>query len=88
MHRVVLVIMLLLAACWVPGAGARRQRGYDRATPIVAALERFRAERGAYPDSLQKLVPAYLAATALETPQAPMESYPFTYAADSAGYVL
>ena len=88
MRQLTLLIALALTACWSRGSGTRRQHGYDRAVPIIAALERFHAERGAYPDSLQVLVPDYTPAAALEIPAAPRETYPWRYAADTSGYVL
>ena len=88
MYRLTVLFALALMACWSPGSAARRQHGYDRATPIIAALERFHAKHGAYPDSLPELVPDYLPAPALAIPTASRETYPWRYVADTSGYTL
>ena len=88
MLRLTVLIMLALMTCWSRGSGTRRQHGYDRATPIIAALERFHAEHGTYPDSLPELVPNYLAPAAIAVPTAPKEAAPWRYVAETGGYTL
>ena len=54
-------VVVCLAGCWTtPGKGAKATAGYCAAAPVIAALERFHAERGDYPASLGELVPRYL----------------------------
>lgn len=79
---------LILAACPAPGEGPKAERGYERARPVIQALAAYRAERGAYPDSLAQLVPGFLDAGALATPDAPQERYPLEYARQDTSYVL
>ncbi len=45
-----------------PGVGDKTERGYALSEPVIAALEQFKAETGAYPASLDELVPNYLPA--------------------------
>jgi hypothetical protein len=77
-----------LAACEPPGKGPKAERGYRRAEPVIAALERYRQARGAYPDSLPMLVPALLPDSALRIPQREQERYPFEYHRTPEGYEL
>ena len=77
--------LLLLAACTPPGKGPRAERGYRAAEPVIQALERYRTERGAYPDSLPQLVPAFLASAALAEPNA---GHPLRYERTADGYAL
>ena len=58
--------LLYISTCGTPsGRGVRAESWYERTEPVITALDRYHAERGAYPDSLQELVPRYLTATAL-----------------------
>jgi hypothetical protein len=58
--------LLYLSMCSPPsGSGAEAESWYERTAPVISALDRYHAERGAYPESLQELVPRYLTATAL-----------------------
>ena len=66
-----------------PGQGARAQRGYQAAAPIIAALERYHQAHGQYPATLDALVPAELPAVPAE-----VNSYPITYHAADDGYTL
>lgn len=43
-----------------PGVGPQAERGYQACAPVIAALDRYQAENGAYPEALTDLVPAYL----------------------------
>jgi hypothetical protein len=50
-----------LAGCGTPpGKGRKAAVGYRAAAPVIAALEKFHADRGQYPESLGELVPTYL----------------------------
>src|SRR3954470_14831973 len=44
---------IAFAACDPPGKGPKAERGYRRSAPVIAALDRYRAEHGQYPDSLR-----------------------------------
>jgi hypothetical protein len=55
-----LALVLLSLGCPRPGEGRKAEAGYRRAAPIIAALERYRSERGSYPDSLASLPPEWL----------------------------
>lgn len=70
----------LLAACSAyqidQSLTLQRQLEVDRAgLPVLAALERFRLDRGRYPGGLEELVPAYLPAAASD----PLTGKPFLY---------
>jgi hypothetical protein len=80
--------VLLLAACPAPGEGPKAQRGEARAAPVIEALTAYRAERGAYPDSLRLLVPRFLPDSALRVPDRVQERYPLEYERTADGYVL
>ncbi len=65
---------------------ATRRAGLEaaatRAKPLVAAIERYKADEGHAPENLQELVPRYIA----RVPQTGMVSYPnFRYTRDSWG---
>ena len=89
MSRAAAVLSLvLLAACPAPGEGPKAQRGEARAEPVIRALAAYRAARGAYPDSLSMLLPAFLADSALRVPDRAQERYPLEYERTASGYVL
>ena len=89
MQRWVLATALLwTAACPAPGEGVKAERGYRRAEPIIAALDRFHADSGHYPATLAALVPMFLSDSALATPSRAQERYPWTYKLDGATYTL
>lgn len=52
----------LLAACatWKPGEDPNGIEARDNARPVLAALVKYRKDRGEYPSSLHELVPHYL----------------------------
>jgi hypothetical protein len=58
--KFVAVFGMGVATFWLLSADARQ--GHERAQPVIAALDRFKADRGAYPERLENLVPAYLPA--------------------------
>jgi hypothetical protein len=43
-----------------PGVGEKAERGYAASEPVIAALEAFRTDHGAYPELMVYLVPNYL----------------------------
>ena len=61
-----LALVLPLAACALvgcaetPGKGPIAEAGFRSAAPVLAAIDRFREDRGHYPSSLRQLVPQYL----------------------------
>ncbi len=55
-----------------------------QATRIALALERFNKEKGAYPESLAELLPAYIE----ELPQDPISCQPFGYQRKDPAYLL
>jgi len=52
--------LTILATDEPPGVGERAEKGYTASKPVIAALERFRADHGAYPERVVELVPEYL----------------------------
>ncbi|HET7230166.1 MAG TPA: hypothetical protein VFJ16_09200 [Longimicrobium sp.] len=88
-------VLAVLGVCFAlggcgdpPGKGPKAERGYERSAPVVAALERYRAERGQYPDSLGALVPRHLPESALRVPERRQERYPLEYHRTAAGFEL
>lgn len=65
-----------------PGVGPKAEQGYRDCAPVIDALGRFQAEHGAYPETLEELVPAFLP----ELPQSPGLEY--AYRAQTPGYQL
>jgi len=59
-------VILFVSACSLlqndpaPGVGEKAEAGYAACEPILAALERYKFERGEYPESLTALTPDYL----------------------------
>jgi hypothetical protein len=45
-----------------PGVGPKADQGYQVCAPVIAALEHYHAQSGAYPESLKELVPNFLTA--------------------------
>jgi len=60
------------------------EAGYHRAAPIIAALDRYQRERGAYPNSLASLPAQWLPAQEKDSPTGP----PLRYARSGAHYEL
>jgi hypothetical protein len=78
---------LFLCQTWLAGLGkvtAREARGLSnlRLAQAAIALERFRQESGAYPDSLGALVPKFLP----QVPQDPTNGAKIHYQKSGAGY--
>jgi len=66
---VVLALVCVAAfGCPPPGKGAKAERGYAQAEPIISALDAYHRTKKAYPDSLSQLVPDYLAPAAYRAP--------------------
>ena len=82
------VVLFSTTACPPPGEGVKAERGYKRAGPIIAALERFHADSGHYPSALSALVPAFLADSALAVPTREQERYPWRYTMSGDDYTL
>ncbi len=55
-------ILTVVTSLLVSRSVSHRQRAGSiaAAQPVLAAIERFRTERGAYPETIHQLVPAYL----------------------------
>ena len=84
-----MLAIAFLTGCWpAPGKGAKAERGYRRAEPVIAALERHRQQTGSYPDSLAQLAPRWLPPSALVPPAREQERYPLEYARTDGGYHL
>ena len=64
-----------------PGVGEKAERGYTFSEPIIAALEKYRADHGAYPEKLALLVPDYLPTA----PTAP-EGLEYSYSSTGTSY--
>jgi len=50
-----LTTLAALLSCTPPGKGPRAEAGYERAAPILTALEGYHAQHNRYPDSLADL---------------------------------
>jgi len=83
-----IIVLLALAGCPRPGWGAKAQRGYQRADPLVVALEQYRRDHATYPGKLSNLIPTYMSADALRPPDSPQEHWPFAYAKVDGEYEL
>lgn len=98
-RRILLVLLLALIAClamgalawtWLwnnllvpPGQGSRAERGFQAAEPILQAIDRYHADTGEYPESLEALAPQYLP----ETPTGP-EGIDFIYRKTGTSFSL
>ena len=71
-----LLVVSASLGCPAPGEGAKAERGYHRAAPVIAALEGYRAATDTYPTSLLALIPHYLdsvsAPSAIEIQESPL----------------
>lgn len=68
-----------------PGEGELAKKGYEKAKPIIEALEKYRAEKGDYPKTLAELTPEYLAE--LPTDESG-QNYKYQYKADEKNFIL
>ena len=81
--------LLTVTHCGTPpaGEGFTAQEWFERATPVVAGLERYQVEHHGFPLSLRELVPRYLADSSLSRiPHDSLNS--LDYLRDSTGYLL
>ena len=80
---------LLIIACNLiatpepPGVGEKAELGYAVCDPIVKALEQYRAENDAYPETLAELAPKYL----VEVPT-DVNDQPISYTRTSGSFSL
>ena len=88
LHLLATASLLSAAGCPDPGKGNKAEAGYRRADSLIAAINRYRLEARRLPDSLPKLVPAFLDSAALRTPSEPQMAYPWTYARVDSQYTL
>ena len=63
MRRALALATCVLASCavWKPGEDPGGVEAREHARPVLAALVKYRRDRGEYPSSLHELVPHYLA---------------------------
>lgn len=82
------VFLLSLGATVVGGVVSlnRQQGDEEAASQIVTAIERFHKEKGAYPASLEALVPAHL--PALPPPKWGQSASPYFYRCQSNEFTL
>lgn len=83
MRALPLLAVLVLAAsgCCSPSECRPAREGRAHLQPVAEALAAYRAAHGAYPDSAEVLVPAYL-------PALPARPEGWGYGRDSVGYSL
>ena len=78
------LVLLCLAMCSPPaGRGVAAEAWMSASSPVILALERYHADRGAYPESLGAMIPTYLDSASI-----PHNDYGFTYRPDSGQYQL
>jgi hypothetical protein len=69
------VLSLVALIVWFTSAdGASLEEGAEKAKPILAALEKYKQDKGHYPEMLAHLIPLYLS----EIPR-PAWRYEYTY---------
>ena len=66
-----------------PGVGEKAFDGYMACAPIIECLKKYHEANGAYPESLQELVPDYI----LEIPES-VNDAPITYEKTDESYAL
>ena len=56
------LIACIFSGCesMLPAIPAEEQAGYKAAVPVIAAVQRFRQEKGRYPAALHELMPRYI----------------------------
>jgi hypothetical protein len=86
----VIVAVLAVWGCPAPGKGAKAERGYATARPIIDALAAYYRDNRGYPSQLALLRPHYLNSASAQYPITRASDIPsgFTYRADSGDYVL
>ena len=90
---VLLLLLLLLTGCAPlnpfadpPGEGKISNEALKKLSAVIQALEAYKASRGAYPASLQALVPDYL--PVLPLPSSDIHNLRFEYSRTDAGFYL
>lgn len=73
-----LLTQLLLTGCPAPGEGPKAAKWYQRAEPVLGAIERFKKEQGSYPESLSALPADYLPQKSTDD-ERPSMTYGFRY---------
>src|SRR5579862_9654121 len=66
---------LILCGCPAPGEGPKADAWYRRASPVIAALERYRQEHGDYPETLEQLPVEWLPPSYEGSPDGPRFGY-------------
>lgn len=62
------IITIVILSCSVvptpepPGVGEKAEKGYAASEPVIAALEKYHADKDSYPEKLAELVPDYISA--------------------------
>ena len=51
---------LLLSGCCSPSDCVQAKKGFKLYTPVTVALDKYKADHGNYPSTLNKLIPNYL----------------------------
>jgi hypothetical protein len=64
-----------------PGVGEKAEKGYAASEPVIAALESYKADHGAYPEDLIELVPGYLTIVPTKT-----DELDFSYSSADGSY--
>ena|SRR5690606_11965802 len=77
------LVTISLAGCEKPGEGRKAEQGYAAAAPVIEALAAYHTDHQAYPETLDALIPDYLAAI----PQ-PEAMPPLDYAPTGPSYEL
>jgi hypothetical protein len=90
-----LIVLVLLGAAglWAwrayrtanepPGVGVKAERGYQACESVISALSRYYTDHGSYPESLEVLVPGYLAAAPIT-----VNDMPILYGLTQGSYAL
>jgi hypothetical protein len=91
-HRAATQLLALLCVGCVfqdpPGQGPKALLGYRTAEPVIAALNVYHTDSGAYPPRLEQLVPQYLAESTLAAPPGWTNVNWPKYSLTSEGYAL
>ena len=75
---ILLIAILAVMACKTlsvdeaPGVGEKAELGYAVCDPIIAAVEQYKIDKGAYPETLEELVPDYLSEVPTEVNNQPI----------------
>ena len=72
---------LALMACAAPGKGTKAEEGFRICNKIIAAIEKFKTDRGNHPTKLSELVDTYI-----ETIPEEIHGYPIEYLSGENAY--